>query len=178
MWASCPQVLDIVREIWKQPVQGTPMFELTRKLKAIKLPLKALNKSQSIQVRVLEALATSSNSVAAAFVAEKESWRRKAIWKRVQDFRSLTGIPIPSHIVSVIVGNEEKALLASRHLLKSGFYVTAIRPPTVAPNSCRLRVTLTAAHTRNDVKKLAAALSHCISFQDVYINTSLLQAKL
>ena len=63
MWASCPQVLDIVREIWKQPVQGTPMFELTRKLKAIKLPLKALNKSQSIQVRLLEALATSSNSV-------------------------------------------------------------------------------------------------------------------
>lgn len=63
MWASCPQVLDIVREIWKQPVQGTPMFELTRKLKSIKLPLKALNKSQSIQVRLLEALATSSDSV-------------------------------------------------------------------------------------------------------------------
>lgn len=74
---------------------------------------------------------------AAVIVGKKEAWRRKAIWNRVQEFRALTGIPITSPIISLIVGSEEKALKASRHLLKSGFHVTAIRPPTVPSNSCR-----------------------------------------
>lgn len=47
-------------------------------------------------------------------MAKKERWRRREIWKRVQDFRVLTGIPISSPIISLIVGSEEKALLASR----------------------------------------------------------------
>ncbi|CAO2825854.1 unnamed protein product [Amaranthus hypochondriacus] len=115
---------------------------------------------------------------AAAFVAEQEAWRRKALQERVQDFRDLTGIPIASHIVSIIVGSEEKSLLASRHMLESGFHVTAIRPPTVPPNSCRLRITLSAAHTRKDVKKLVDALSRFISYQDVSNDSSQLQAKL
>ncbi|KAG9150264.1 hypothetical protein Leryth_009834 [Lithospermum erythrorhizon] len=107
---------------------------------------------------------------AAITVSKREMWRRKAIWKRVQDFHALTGITVTSPIISLIVGNEEKALQASRHLLKSGFHVTAIRPPTVAPNSCRvyfrLRVVLSAAHTLDDLRKFTTALSHCINFQD------------
>lgn len=53
---------------------------------------------------------------AAVFVAKEEKWRRRAIWNRVQDFHALTGIPIASHIISIIVGSEEKALQASRSL--------------------------------------------------------------
>ncbi|MFS7949445.1 putative 8-amino-7-oxononanoate synthase [Helianthus anomalus] len=53
---------------------------------------------------------------AAVVVAKKETWRRKAIWNRVQEFRTLTGIPITSHIISLIVGGEEQALKASRCL--------------------------------------------------------------
>ncbi|XP_058085776.1 8-amino-7-oxononanoate synthase-like isoform X2 [Magnolia sinica] len=104
---------------------------------------------------------------AALMVAKKEEWRRQAIWNRVLDFSDLTQIHITSPIISLIIGNEETALLASRHLLKSGFHVTAIRPPTVPPNSCRLRVTLSAAHTLDDLKKLTSALSHCIKLSDV-----------
>ncbi|KAA0042611.1 8-amino-7-oxononanoate synthase isoform X2 [Cucumis melo var. makuwa] len=107
---------------------------------------------------------------AAVLVAKKEMWRRREIWNRVQDFRDLTGIPIQSPIISLIVGSEGKALKASRHLLKSGFHVTAIRPPTVPANSCRLRVTLSATHTTEDVKKLTSALLQCIRFQDIAIN--------
>ncbi|XP_023766321.1 8-amino-7-oxononanoate synthase [Lactuca sativa] len=103
---------------------------------------------------------------AAVVVAKKETWRRKAIWNRVQDFRSLTGIPITSHIISLIVGSEDQALQASRHMLKCGFHITAIRPPTVPPNLCRLRITLSAAHTRNDIRKLTSALSQCISLRE------------
>lgn len=47
-------------------------------------------------------------------VARKETWRRKALWNRVEDFRALTGIPITSPIISLIVGSEVKALEASR----------------------------------------------------------------
>lgn len=57
---------------------------------------------------------------AAVFVARKENWRRTALWNRVRDFHALTGIPITSPIISLIVGSEEKALRASRllyHLL-------------------------------------------------------------
>ncbi|CAK8564796.1 unnamed protein product [Lathyrus sativus] len=106
---------------------------------------------------------------AAVRVAISEKWRRKAIWNRVKDFHLLTGIPVTSHIISLIVGSEDKALQASRHLLQAGFHVTAIRPPTVPPNSCRLRVALSAVHTREDLENLAAALSSCINFQDTRI---------
>lgn len=51
---------------------------------------------------------------AAVIVAKKEMWRRRAIWNRVQDFRDLTGIPITSPIISLIVGSEATALQASR----------------------------------------------------------------
>ncbi|XP_009609590.1 8-amino-7-oxononanoate synthase [Nicotiana tomentosiformis] len=106
-------------------------------------------------------------SHAAVVVAKKEMWRRRAIWNRVQDFRDLTGIPITSPIISLIVGNEATALQSSRHLLQLGFHITAIRPPTVAPNSCRLRITLSAAHTLDDIRKLIAALSQCVNFSEI-----------
>eukprot|EP00261_Vitis_vinifera_P036253 XP_019077496.1 PREDICTED: 8-amino-7-oxononanoate synthase isoform X2 [Vitis vinifera] len=111
-------------------------------------------------------------TLAAVIVAKKEKWRRVAIWNRVRDFRALTGIPIGSPIISLIVGSEERALQASRHLLKSGFHVTAIRPPTVPPNSCRLRVTLTSVHTTEDVKKLTVALSDCIGLTQIRVYSS------
>ncbi|KAK1303932.1 hypothetical protein QJS10_CPB11g00319 [Acorus calamus] len=101
---------------------------------------------------------------ASLIVSKKEWWRRRAIWDRVHDFRAFTGIAITSYIIAIVVGSEESALRASRHLLRSGFHVTAIRPPTVPSNLCRLRITLTAAHTTEDIKKLAAALSCCIKF--------------
>lgn len=109
---------------------------------------------------------------AAVIVAKKETWRRREIWNRVRDFHAMTGVPITSPIISLIVGNEEKALQASRFLLESGFHVTAIRPPTVPPNSCRLRVTLSAAHTVDDLKQLTTALSQCTNFRDIGIHNS------
>ncbi|KAF3340563.1 2-amino-3-ketobutyrate coenzyme A ligase [Carex littledalei] len=105
-------------------------------------------------------------SLAAISVGRREKWRRRAIWRRVQDFYSLSGFPISSPIISLVVGTEHAALSASRHVLKSGFHVTAIRPPTVSPNSCRLRITLSTVHTLDDIKKLVAALSPWITTLD------------
>ncbi|PIA50275.1 hypothetical protein AQUCO_01300784v1 [Aquilegia coerulea] len=121
---------------------------------------------------------TAAAAYAAVMVARNEKWRRKAIWSRVEEFRVLTQIPITSPIISLVVGDEEKALSASRHLLESGFHVTAIRPPTVPSNSCRLRITLSAAHTTEDIKKLTSALSNYLKSTDVGSNTCNGYAKL
>jgi 8-amino-7-oxononanoate synthase len=64
----------------------------------------------------------------------------------------------PSPIVPVVLGTEERAMAASSQLLERGLLVPAIRPPTVAPGTARLRVTLSAAHTDAQVDALVAAL--------------------
>ena len=64
----------------------------------------------------------------------------------------------PSPIVPIVLGDERLALDAAEALLARGLLVPAIRPPTVAPGTSRLRVTLSAAHTAAEVAELAAAL--------------------
>ena len=64
----------------------------------------------------------------------------------------------PSPIVPVVLGDEARTLAAAAALLEQGMLVPAIRPPTVAPGTSRLRVTLSAAHTPAQVDALAAAL--------------------
>lgn len=64
----------------------------------------------------------------------------------------------PSPIVPVVCGDEARALAAAAALLDRGLLVPAIRPPTVPPGTSRLRVTLSAAHTEEQVARLAAAL--------------------
>lgn len=65
----------------------------------------------------------------------------------------------PSPIVAVMVGSEADALHASQTLLDEGILVPAIRPPTVAPGTARLRVALCADHTVGDVERLSEALN-------------------
>jgi 8-amino-7-oxononanoate synthase len=65
----------------------------------------------------------------------------------------------PSPIVPVVLGSEEAAVTASAALLDAGLLVPAIRPPTVAPGTSRLRVTLSAAHTDSQLDLLLAHLT-------------------
>ncbi|MFL6671840.1 MAG: 8-amino-7-oxononanoate synthase [Massilia sp.] len=62
-------------------------------------------------------------------------------------------------IQPVIIGSNEEALRAAAGLHAQGLWVPAIRPPTVAAGTARLRVTLSAAHTHDQVAQLAAALN-------------------
>ena len=64
----------------------------------------------------------------------------------------------PSPIVPVVVGDEGAAVAASADLLAAGIFVPAIRPPTVAPGTSRLRVALSAAHTDSDIDRLIEGL--------------------
>jgi 7-keto-8-aminopelargonate synthetase-like enzyme/dethiobiotin synthetase len=63
-----------------------------------------------------------------------------------------------SPIVPIILGDEATAVRVADTLLARGLLVPAIRPPTVPPGSSRLRVTLSAAHTRDQVETLVGAL--------------------
>jgi 8-amino-7-oxononanoate synthase len=64
----------------------------------------------------------------------------------------------PSPIIPVVLGSEQAALNASASLLRDGLWVPAIRPPTVPVGTSRLRVTLSAAHSDEDVTRLLHAL--------------------
>lgn len=63
-----------------------------------------------------------------------------------------------SQIVPLIIGSEESAIYLSEYLLKKGFYVTAIRPPTVPKDTSRLRFTFSSLHKPCDIVKLADSI--------------------
>jgi 8-amino-7-oxononanoate synthase len=97
--------------------------------------------------------------------------RRKILWDRIGTLRGSLprrpwdGLPsvIPSCSGSAIhpwmVGDEQAAIDLARSLQVEGFLVPAIRYPTVAKGSARLRITVTAAHTEPQISALCTALA-------------------
>jgi len=61
-------------------------------------------------------------------------------------------------IFPIILGSEESALKASSLLYDQGFYVPAIRPPTVPPGTCRLRISVSASHSPEEIRDLLKSL--------------------
>lgn len=79
------------------------------------------------------------------------------------ELQPLTNHEIPiSHIQPLIVGDSEKAVQLSRDLLKRNIKVLPIRTPTVPPGTERLRISLSAAMTKEDVTNLVKALKQLI----------------
>ena len=88
--------------------------------------------------------------------------RRKILWQHVEAVhtaRSPHSATRSSAILPVIIGGEAEAVAAAAQLREWGIFVPAIRYPTVARGQARLRVTLTSAHTKNDVEQLIAGLN-------------------
>ena len=85
--------------------------------------------------------------------------------ERIGQFRAAArdaGLPLgtsPSAIQPLVLGDAGRAMEASARLLERGYCVPAIRPPTVPEGTSRLRVSLSAAHSRADVEGLVAALA-------------------
>jgi len=72
---------------------------------------------------------------------------------------ALNIMPSTTAIQPLMIGDDAEALALSLKLKRAGILVTAIRPPTVAKGSARLRITLTASHTEQDIDYLLATLS-------------------
>ena len=66
------------------------------------------------------------------------------------------GLPVSSDtgIIPIIIGDEEKALQVSQELFNRGYYISAIRYPTVKRGSARLRIALMATHTQDQLLSL------------------------
>jgi len=74
----------------------------------------------------------------------------------------LTLLPSFTPIQPLLLGDDARALHWSRQLLTAGFYVPAIRPPTVPKGRARLRITFSARHTFDQVDRLLEALEGCL----------------
>jgi 8-amino-7-oxononanoate synthase len=102
---------------------------------------------------------------AAVRIARFEDWRRDKLAMLVRHFRrgaAARGIECQDSrtpIQPVVVGASARALTLAGALETAGFHVPAVRPPTVAEGSARLRVTLCALHTEADVEALLDALA-------------------
>lgn len=102
---------------------------------------------------------------AALRLAQREAWRRERVFANLARFREgmqRVGFELPesaSAIQSVPCGADEIAIAMSAALEAQGFWVSAIRPPTVPENGARLRVTLSALHSEADIDGLVAAMA-------------------
>lgn len=72
-------------------------------------------------------------------------------------------MPSDTAVQPLVIGGNHATVSLSEHLQKLGFLVPAIRPPTVPKNTARLRISLSAAHSEQDVIRLANALNHAES---------------
>jgi len=101
---------------------------------------------------------------AALALIGRASGRRERLAALVTRFRAAAhaaGVPLGSSttpIQPVLLGSPAAALAAQRHLAAAGYWVVAIRPPTVPVGCARLRITLSATHTEAQVDALAAEL--------------------
>lgn len=102
-------------------------------------------------------------------IAREEPWRRARVLALTARFRqgaAARDLPLgPSSIPiqPVILGSAEAALLVQQQLRDAGFWVVAIRSPTVPRGRERVRVTLSAAHTEAQVDALVEALHQACS---------------
>lgn len=76
----------------------------------------------------------------------------------LRDRLGLPPSPLAPPIIPLVIGSNHAALEASHKLIAKGFFIQAIRPPTVREGSARLRVTLSALHTQKQVSDLASAI--------------------
>jgi 8-amino-7-oxononanoate synthase len=104
----------------------------------------------------------------ALVIAAREPWRRERVLQLARRFSQAArelDVPVMASatpIQPVLLGSTARVLRAQEELLNAGYWVVAIRPPTVAPGSSRLRVTLSAGHSEDQVDALVEALGSII----------------
>jgi len=81
-----------------------------------------------------------------------------ATWQTDMVFSSWQKMPSTTAIQPIILGENKIALAVAQHLADAGYWIPAIRPPTVPAGSARLRVTFSASHTITELRELISTL--------------------
>jgi glycine C-acetyltransferase len=116
-----------------------------------------VNKARSFIYTTGMPPAIAAASLRAVEMIQSEPARRQRLWENTGHMKAalenagwdVAGSQTP--IIPVVVGRPEVAVAFSDRLLEEGVFVGAIRPPAVPRNTARLRLTVTAAHTREDL---------------------------
>ena len=109
--------------------------------------------------------AQAAATLAAVKLARRDHWRREKLqnlighFRQNAQFRGLQLLPSTTPIQPLMCGEEKRALALTTALEAQGFWVPAIRPPTVPDGKARLRITLSSLHTQAEVDALVDALS-------------------
>jgi len=114
------------------------------------------NKARSFIYTTALPPANCAAAIAAIDVIENEP----EIRQRLLDNLKIGGWETP--IVPIVLGSAEKTLEVSKKLFDQGIFVSAIRPPTVPKEQSRLRITITASHTKEDIECLVSSLQALI----------------
>jgi 8-amino-7-oxononanoate synthase len=102
-------------------------------------------------------------------IAAREPWRRERVLQLSRRFSQRAqqlNVPVMASttpIQPVLLGSTARVLRAQEELLQAGFWVVAIRPPTVPSGSSRLRVALSAGHSEDQVDALVHALGRIVA---------------
>ncbi len=108
-----------------------------------------------------------ATGLAALDLIEKKPSLREKLWKNRDYFYEkvqalgFDTFESETPILPIRIGNSEEALAFSKQLLAHQIYVQAIRPPTVPEGTARLRVTIMATHTFEEIDTLLAHLEQC-----------------
>ena len=122
-----------------------------------------LNSSRSYIFSTSLPPAVCAASIAALEIVEQEPSRRDRLWQnrlRLADGLASQGIGIGASatpIIPIVAGSARNALKAAEGLLAGGVFAAAIRPPTVHDGSSRIRATVMATHSADDIDRAVAA---------------------
>jgi 8-amino-7-oxononanoate synthase len=102
---------------------------------------------------------------AALAIVRREPWRREALQANAARLRGrlaangLSTAPSTTHIVPVVLGDNERTMRACEALLERGFFAQGIRHPSVPEGTARLRLTPMATHCAEEIDSLADAVA-------------------
>lgn len=106
--------------------------------------------------------AVAAASLKALEIVQTGEELRTDLRRRLAQFSAATGIAAVSPIVPIVLGDPARAVAAAEALQAAGYWVNAIRPPTVPEGTSRLRVTFMATHREADVAGLSRALQEIL----------------
>jgi 7-keto-8-aminopelargonate synthetase-like enzyme len=123
-----------------------------------------INKAKTFIYTTALPPAVTAAALAGFDVLEEEPQLRERLWRNrnyyADGLKSLGFDTLKSEtpIIPIMIGDDRLAMIVSQRLLEAGVFAPAIRPPTVPKGTSRIRTTIMASHTREDIDHVLESL--------------------